>query len=77
MVNYEGFDFPDDLYYTEDQIWVKKEDGKVRLGFTSFIGIGGVAIAAAQIAARQPDEKRRQTRQGAFSQKAGEGLANG
>ena len=46
MVNYEGFDFPDDLYYTEDQIWVKKEDGKVRLGFTSFIGIGGVTVTA-------------------------------
>jgi glycine cleavage system H protein len=36
MVTHEGFDFPDDLYYTEDQIWVKKEDGKVRLGFTAF-----------------------------------------
>ena len=36
MVNYDGFDFPDDLYYTEDQIWVKKENGKVRLGFTTF-----------------------------------------
>lgn len=36
MVTHEGFDFPDDLYYTEDQIWVKKENGKVRLGFTTF-----------------------------------------
>ncbi len=36
MVTHEGFDFPDDLFYTEDQIWVKKENGKVRLGFTTF-----------------------------------------
>jgi glycine cleavage system H protein len=36
MVNYEGFDFPDDLYYTEDQIWVKNEGGKVKIGFTTF-----------------------------------------
>jgi glycine cleavage system H protein len=36
LVTHEGFDFPDDLYYTEDQIWVKKENGKVRLGFTTF-----------------------------------------
>jgi glycine cleavage system H protein len=36
MVTHEGFDFPDDLFYTEDQIWVKKENDKVRLGFTTF-----------------------------------------
>lgn len=36
MVTYEGFEWPDDLFYTEDQIWVKKENGKVRLGFTTF-----------------------------------------
>ena len=36
MVTYEGFDFPDDLYYTDDQLWVKKENGKVRIGLTSF-----------------------------------------
>ncbi|NWF95972.1 MAG: glycine cleavage system protein H [Candidatus Thorarchaeota archaeon] len=36
LVKYEGFDFPDDLYYGEDQIWVKKEGDKVRIGFTSF-----------------------------------------
>ncbi len=36
MVKYEGFDFPDDLYYAEDQIWVKREGSKVRIGFTSF-----------------------------------------
>ncbi|MCF2136314.1 MAG: glycine cleavage system protein H [Candidatus Thorarchaeota archaeon] len=36
MVTYEGFDFPEDLYYTDDQVWVKKENGKVRLGFTTF-----------------------------------------
>jgi glycine cleavage system H protein len=36
MVKHEGFDFPDDLYYTPDQIWVKKEGDKVRIGFTTF-----------------------------------------
>ena len=36
MVTYEGFDFPDDLYYTDDQLWVKRENGKVRIGFTTF-----------------------------------------
>ncbi|MHA2322915.1 MAG: hypothetical protein ACXACG_14840 [Candidatus Thorarchaeota archaeon] len=47
MVNYEGFDFPDDLYYTEDQIWVKKEDGKVRLGFTTFAKLSPQVVALA------------------------------
>ncbi len=36
MVKYEGFDFPDNLYYAEDQIWVKREDSRVRIGFTAF-----------------------------------------
>lgn len=36
MVNVEGHDFPDDLLYTDDQIWVKKENGNVRLGLTAF-----------------------------------------
>jgi glycine cleavage system H protein len=36
MVKHDGFDFPDDLYYTPDQLWVKKEGDKVRIGFTTF-----------------------------------------
>ena len=36
MVTYEGFEFPDDLYYTTEQIWMKKENGNVRIGLTSF-----------------------------------------
>ncbi len=36
MVNVEGFDFPDDMFFTDDQIWCKKENGKVKLGLTSF-----------------------------------------
>ncbi len=36
MVTHEGFDFPEDLYYTTDQIWVKKENGNIRIGFTTF-----------------------------------------
>jgi glycine cleavage system H protein len=36
MVTHEGFDFPDDLYYTDDLIWMKKENGNVRLGMATF-----------------------------------------
>jgi len=36
MVTHEGFDFPDDLYYNEDLIWLKKENGKVRIGMATF-----------------------------------------
>jgi len=36
MVTKEGFEFPSDLFYNSDQIWLKKEDGKVRIGFTTF-----------------------------------------
>ena len=36
MVNVEGFDFPDDLYYTDDLIWAKKEGDKVRIGMAAF-----------------------------------------
>lgn len=35
MVTHEGFDFPDDLYYTDDMIWLKKENGNVRLGMAT------------------------------------------
>ena len=35
MVTHEGFDFPDDRYYTDDLIWIKKENGNVRLGMAS------------------------------------------
>ena len=36
MVTHEGFDFPEDLYYTDDLIWLKKENGNVRLGMATF-----------------------------------------
>jgi len=36
MVTHEGFDFPDDLFYTDDLIWLKKENGNVRLGMATF-----------------------------------------
>ena len=36
MVTHESFDFPDDLYYTDDLIWMKKENGNVRLGMATF-----------------------------------------
>ncbi|RLI56774.1 MAG: glycine cleavage system protein H [Candidatus Thorarchaeota archaeon] len=36
MVTHEGFEFPDDLYYTDDLIWMKKEGDTVRIGMASF-----------------------------------------
>lgn len=36
MVLLDGFDFPDDLYYTDDLIWMRKENGNVRLGMATF-----------------------------------------
>ena len=36
MVTHAGFDFPDDLYYNEDLIWLKKENGNVRIGMATF-----------------------------------------
>ncbi|TFG11823.1 glycine cleavage system protein H [Candidatus Thorarchaeota archaeon] len=37
MVTVDEFEFPEDLYYfagETDSLWLKKEDGKVRLGIT-------------------------------------------
>jgi glycine cleavage system H protein len=36
MVNIEGNDFPEDLYYHRDHMWVKVEDGKVRVGYNDW-----------------------------------------
>ncbi len=36
MVKIEGNDFPEDLYYHRDHMWVKVEDGKVRLGYNDW-----------------------------------------
>ena len=36
MVTHEGFEFPDDLYYNEDLIWLKKEGANVRIGMATF-----------------------------------------
>lgn len=36
MVNIEGYEFPDNLYYDKDHMWVKIEDGKARLGYNSW-----------------------------------------
>ncbi|MHA1902938.1 MAG: glycine cleavage system protein H [Candidatus Thorarchaeota archaeon] len=38
MVTVDEFEFPDDLYYFSsetDSLWMKKENGKVRLGITT------------------------------------------
>lgn len=36
MVKVDKFELPDDLYYNDDHVWVKIENGKVRLGLDDF-----------------------------------------
>ena len=36
MATIEGYNMPDDLYYHEEDTWVKVEDGNVRVGMTDF-----------------------------------------
>ena len=36
MAEIEGYSMPDDLYYSEDDTWLKIEDDKVRIGMTDF-----------------------------------------
>jgi glycine cleavage system H protein len=36
MVKVEGYEVPEGLYYSKDWMWVKKEDGKVRIGITDY-----------------------------------------
>ncbi|RKY98181.1 MAG: glycine cleavage system protein GcvH [Candidatus Hydrothermota bacterium] len=36
MPEIEGYNFPDDLLYHKEHMWVKVEDGKARVGVTDF-----------------------------------------
>ena len=36
MVKINGNEFPEDLYYHRDHMWVKVEDGKVRVGYNDW-----------------------------------------
>jgi glycine cleavage system H protein len=36
MVNVEGYEVPEGLYYSTDFVWLKIEDDKVRIGLTDF-----------------------------------------
>jgi len=36
MAKIEGYNMPDELYYHEEDTWVKVEDGNVRVGMTNF-----------------------------------------
>jgi glycine cleavage system H protein len=36
MVKLDGFDFPDDLYYHREHMWVKVEGDKVRVGYNDW-----------------------------------------
>jgi glycine cleavage system H protein len=33
MVEVQGYNFPDDLRYTDDHVWVRKEDDVITVGF--------------------------------------------
>jgi glycine cleavage system H protein len=52
MVEVDKYNMPDDLYYNEDDIWAKVENGKVRLGLSDF----GQAIAGKILFARTRPE---------------------
>lgn len=36
MVKVEDYELPEGLYYSEDHMWVKVEDGKARIGITDY-----------------------------------------
>lgn len=36
LVKVDGYDVPEGLYYSEDYMWVKIEDGKARVGITDY-----------------------------------------
>ena len=36
MVKIEGNEFPEDLYYHREHMWVRVEDGKVRVGYNDW-----------------------------------------
>lgn len=36
MVKIEGFEFPEELYYHKDHMWVRLEDGKARVGYNAW-----------------------------------------
>ncbi len=36
MVKIEGNDFPEDLYFDREHMWVKMEDGKARVGYNDW-----------------------------------------
>lgn len=36
MVKIEGNDFPEDIYYHREHMWVKVEEGKVRVGYNDW-----------------------------------------
>lgn len=35
-LNVEGYEVPEGLYYSKDWMWIKVEDGKVRIGITDY-----------------------------------------
>lgn len=36
MANIEGYDLPDDLFYYEEDSWIKVEGDKIKIGMTDF-----------------------------------------
>ncbi|MCJ7694500.1 MAG: glycine cleavage system protein H [Anaerolineaceae bacterium] len=57
-----NFEFPDDLYYTKEHLWVKTENGTVTIGLTQF----GQAVAGDILFVETPHLGREITKDDAF-----------
>lgn len=62
MAMIEGFNFPDDLYYTSDHVWTKVEGNIVTIGLTQF----GQDIAGAILYVEAPNPGRQVAKDEAF-----------
>ena len=62
MTTIEGFDFPDDLYYTKDHVWAKADGNTITIGLTSF----GQDVAGDILYVEAPAEGRDVVKEEAF-----------
>ena len=62
MTTIEGYEFPDDLFFTKDHIWVKAEGNQVTIGLSDF----GQGIAGDILFIEMPNIGRKITKDEAF-----------
>ena len=62
MAVIEGFEFPDDLFFTKDHVWAKAEGNEITIGLTSF----GQDVAGDILYVEAPAEGRDVARDEAF-----------